>query len=96
MRTLRVTPVTEHENPKRNFLVIILKILLTFKTFLGHSRWHHELIKVEKNTPGLERYIHEMYVELNGQRTIGRTISSTKVSTTAGMLHVSEVMALFF
>ena len=52
-------------------------------------------MKVEKNTPGLERYIHEMYVEWNGQRTLGMTISSTKVSIAAGMLHVSEVMALF-
>ena len=80
---------------KGNFLFNIPKILLTFKTFLGHSRWDHELIKVEKNTPGLERYIHEMYVEWNGQRTLGMTISSTKVSIAAGKLHVSEVMALF-
>ena len=95
MRILRVTAVTELENPKRNFLVNILKILVTFKTFLGHSKWHRKLMKVEKNTPGLERYIHEMYVEWNGRRTIGKTIYSTKFSTAGGMLHVSEVMALF-
>ena len=50
---------------------------------------------VDKNTPGLQRYIHKMYVEWNEWRTIGRTISSTKVSTAAGMLLVSEVVALF-